>query len=578
MSAKLKVSVGQYSDKGLKELNQDYYGLIAPDNHLLASKGIALALADGVSSSEVSQVASETVVKSFLDDYYATSEAWSVKKSAQRILQAISSWLYSQTRNGAYRYNIEKGYVCTFSALVLKSTTAHIFNAGDTRVYRVSGDSLEQLTEDHRVWLSAEQNYLSRAIGMRDHLDLDYQSHPVDVGDTFVLATDGVYEFVEPSLLTKKINQHRDDLDTAAMVIVSAALENGSDDNLSIQIARVEQLPNHDYEELQQQADALPFAPDLRSRMEFDGFKILRELHHSHRSHVYLAMDCESSQRVAIKIPSVELRENASYIESFLMEEWVAKRVDNLHLLKPFDQGRQRNYLYTVNEYIDGCTLNQWMRDNPDADLETVRSIIEQIARGLQALHRQEMLHQDLRPNNILVDSSGTVKIIDFGAVKVAGIEEIEGMGVQGIAGTMQYTAPEYFVGRPASPASDLFSLGVIAYQMLSGRQPYGTQVARATTPAAQRKLVYQSVLKPGSRIPPWIDSALRKAVHPDPAQRYTELSELLYDLRYPNPTFLRRDRPPLLERDPILFWKALVLLLSAATLTLLATHPEIGL
>lgn len=150
-------------------------------------------------------------------------------------------------------------------------------------------------------------------------------------------------------------------------------------------------------------------------------------------------------------------------------------------------------------------------------------------------------------------------------------------MGVQGIAGTMLYTAPEYFVSHPATPASDLFSLGVIAYQMLSGRQPYVTQVARATTPAAQRKLAYQSVLKPGTNLPAWVDGALRKAVHPNPAQRYAELSEFLYDLRYPSPTFLRKGRAPLLERDPVLFWKGLSLILGTAALALLATHPALG-
>ncbi len=575
MSTKLSITTGQYSDKGHKPLNQDFHAVMTPTEPLLSSKGIALALADGVSSSEVSQQASETSVTGFLQDYYCTSESWSVKTSVQRVLHATNSWLYAQNRAGPYRYDIERGYVCTFSAMVLKSATAHIFHAGDARIYRLAGGTLEQLTEDHRVWLSPEKSYLSRALGMRDRLELDYHSLAIAPGDTFVLATDGVYEFVAPDVMHDTIANAQHDLDQAARLIVAQALEWGSIDNLTIQIVRVDQLPLGDINELHQQASALPFPPELRPRMRFDGYLITREVHHSHRSHVYLATDEATNEQVILKVPSVSMRDDAAYLESFLMEEWVARRVDNAHLLKASAPGRQRNYLYTITEFIDGQSLAQWMIDNPQPDLETVRSIVEQIARGLQALHRQEMLHQDLRPNNIMIDATGTVKIIDFGAVRVAGIAEIAGIAQQQhILGTLQYTAPEYFLGEPGTQRSDLFSLGVIVYQMLSGRQPYGVSVARANTPAAQRRLQYQSVRESERAIPAWVDGAIRKAVHPNPTKRYAELSEFIYDLRHPNPVYVREDQAPLMERNPLLFWKGLSLILFVVVLALLVTHP----
>jgi serine/threonine protein kinase len=208
--------------------------------------------------------------------------------------------------------------------------------------------------------------------------------------------------------------------------------------------------------------------------------------------------------------------------------------------------------------------------------METVRTIVEQIARGLRALHRQEMLHQDLRPDNILIDNTGTVKIIDFGSVRVAGIAENDGRHAQTILGTAQYTAPEYFLGEAGTTRSDLFSLGVITYQMLSGRLPYGTRVAQATTRAAQRKLAYEPVLDDNRTIPAWVDFALRKAVHPHPDQRYAEISEFIHDLRRPNRAFLGMSRPPLLERNPVLFWQGVSLLLFLIIVSLLgnATLP----
>src|SRR4051812_14069958 len=183
MSGELRISIGQHSDKGRKDANQDFHGVLVPKEPLLGTKGIAVVLADGISSSDVSHIASESAVKSFLTDYYCTPESWSVKTSAQRVLAAANSWLHAQTRRSRYSYDQDKGYVCTLSAMVIKSTTAHIFHIGDCRVYRVAGTALEQLTEDHRIIVSSEQNYLGRALGINPQLEIDYRSLPVEQGD-----------------------------------------------------------------------------------------------------------------------------------------------------------------------------------------------------------------------------------------------------------------------------------------------------------------------------------------------------------------------------------------------------------
>ena len=578
MPNQLKISIGQQSDKGRKEINQDFHGAVIPEEPLLSSKGIAVGLADGISSSDVSQIASKTAVTGFLEDYYCTSESWAVKTSVLRVLLATNSWLYSQTRNSQYRYAQDKGYVCTFSTLVIKSTTAHIFHVGDTRVYRLVDNTLEQLTEDHRLWVSKDKSYLRRALGMKEQIDIDYQSLALEVGDVFILATDGIYEYADEKFMVDTIRTHKEDLDKAAKAILDEAYQQGSTDNLTIQIVRVDQLPLQDIAEVFQQLTTLPFPPELKPRMEFDGYEIIRDIHISSRSHIHLAVDTETKEQVVIKAPSVDLREDTAYLERFLMEEWIARRINNAHVLKPSLQKRKRNFLYIVTEFIEGKTLTQWMVDNPEPDIDTVRSIIEQIATGLNAYHRQEMLHQDIRPNNIMIDQTGTVKIIDFGSTRVAGLQEITTpIDQQHILGTAQYTAPEYFIGEPGTTRSDLFSLGVIAYQMLSGRLPYGTQVAKAQSKAAQRKLIYQSVLDDDRTIPAWVDETIKKAVHPDPYKRYGEISEFIYDLRHPNKTFLSKSRPPLIERSPVLFWKSLSLILFIIIIFLLSTHPDIN-
>jgi serine/threonine protein phosphatase PrpC len=572
MPRKLQISVGQHSDKGRKQTNQDFHGVLIPAEPLLSLKGIAIVLADGISSSSVSQVASESAVKSFLTDYYCTSESWSVKTSVQRVLAATNSWLHSQTRRSQYSYDRDKGYVCTLSAIVIKSTTAHIFHIGDSRIYRVAGSVLEQLTDDHRVVVSSEQSYLSRALGINPQIEIDYLALQVEKGDVFLLATDGVYEHVGTRFLANAINENAQDLDGAAKTIVEQAFQRGSGDNLTVQIVRIDEVPEAEAGEVFGPSSELPLPPLLEARMMFDGYRIIRELHGSSRSHIYLAVDAETDTLVAIKIPSIDLRDDPAYLKRFMMEEWVARRIDSPYVLKPCLHSRKRGYLYVVTEFIDGQTLTQWMIDNPRPDLETVRGIVEQIARGLRAFHRKEMLHQDIRPDNIMLDKTGTAKIIDFGSARITGVvEAAPPADHHDVLGTAQYTAPEYLLGESGSPRSDIFSLGVITYQMLTGKLPFGSQAARARTRSQFNKLNYRSAVDDNHEVPPWMDGALRRAVHPDPYKRYESLSEYTFDLRHPNAKYLNSSATPLIERNPLLFWKCTTAILALTILALLA-------
>ncbi|MEC4721327.1 bifunctional protein-serine/threonine kinase/phosphatase [Noviherbaspirillum sp. CPCC 100848] len=567
----MKISVGQHSDKGRKPGNQDFHGACMPKEPQLGLKGFVIALADGISSSDVSHIASQSAVTSVLEDYYCTSEAWSVKTSIERVLVATNSWLHAQTRQSQYRFDKDRGYVCTLSAMVIKSNTAHLFHVGDARIYQVSGNALEQLTNDHRVRISAETSYLGRALGVDTHVDIDYRTREVAPGDVFVLATDGVYEHVDASFITAEIERAGNNLDDAARRIVEEAYRRGSNDNLTLQVVRIDALPSPEANEIYRRLSTLPFPPLPEARSMFDGYRIVREVHASSRSHVYLALDEETRTHVILKIPSIDLRDDPAYLERFLMEEWIARRINSAHVLKPCTQTRKRNYLYVATEYIEGQTLAQWMIDHPRPALETVRAIMDQIAKGLRAFHRLEMVHQDLRPENIMIDSTGTVKIIDFGATRVAGLMEIASpLERHGLLGTAQYAAPEYFIGDDGSARSDIFSLGVIAYQMLTGRLPYGAEVAKLKTRAEQRRLKYQPSPEIRPDIPAWIDEAIRMAVHPDPGQRHEDVAEFVFDLHHPNQAFQRKTRPPLIERNPVMFWKVLSFALMIVVLTLL--------
>ena len=557
----LKTSVGAYSFKGIKEENEDSYGAKLVDEPQLTHKGITAVIADGMSGSDAGKEASDCCVTSFLGDYYSTPESWSVKKAGQKILSATNSWLFSQ---GQQRYGSVKGMVSTLSILVCKSTSGHIFHIGDSRIYRIRKGDLELMTRDHCIQVSAEKSYLNRAMGIEPRLDVDYKSFPLEKGDLFIMTTDGVHGFIAEKAL-KKIALEVGGLEQRAKKIVQLAIENKSDDNLTCQILSIDELPQANEDEIIRRHANLPFPPLLDAGMILDGYRIEEELHSSKRTQVYRAFDTLTETQVILKTPSILYEDDSLYIEHFLQEEWAGKRINHENVLKVLSTDRKKTCIYYVIEYLEGQTLRHWMETHPKPYIREVREIIEQIAKGLRAFHRMEMLHQDLKPENIIIKNNGVVTIIDFGSVKIAGIAEISPLDgdEENVLGTLNYTAPEYHLGQRGTVKSDIYSLGVIAYEMINKALPFGQDMPEKPNKINLAKLNYVPSFHKNAMVPQWIDGALKKATLIMPQARYEELSEFIFDLSKPNNEFLKSvDSMPLIERNPLMVWKIISALL----------------
>jgi len=561
MSGKLSIQTGQFSDAGIKDSNDDACGVRIPEEPVITNKGIAALIADGVSSSEGAKQASEACLRGFLSDYFSTPDSWTVKTSGGKVLGSLNRWLHSHANQ---QYGYAQAMLTTLSALVIKSSTAHLFHVGDTRIYRLRDNDLECLTTDHRTWAAGQKTYLGRAMGAEVHLDIDYASYPVEVDDIFILVTDGVHEYISSIEMKKLVREHQNSPEFLAKTIVTQALERGSKDNATCLIVMVDHLPSIDEGEFYKQLTELPFPPPLEAGMILDGYRIIREIHASKRTQIYVAKDGESGNNVILKTPSVNYEDDPSYIDQFLHEEWVGRRINNPHVLKVIEPVGRRRFLYYVTEHVEGKTLRQWMDDNKYASCSVIRDIIEQIASGLRAFHRLEMVHRDLKPENIIIDNSGRVVIIDFGSTKIPGIEEIQTPYDRGDhLGTLDYSAAEFFQGKSGSNRSDIFSLGVITYEMITGKLPYQKALSENRLKSAS----YVSVKHYRPETPAWLDSAIEKAVHLNPEKRYTMLSEYIHDITQANPEFKKHEFQPLIKRNPTLFWK----LLSAMQLLIIA-------
>jgi|TARA_R110002049_G_scaffold76280_4_gene196148 serine/threonine protein phosphatase PrpC len=547
-------TVGQATDKGPKHQNEDCLGIRVPDDPALTMKGLVAVIADGVSSAEAGKEASETCVKNFLSDYYSTPDSWTVKTSAQKVLTALNRWLYGQ---GQRYIDAHRGYISTLSVLVIKSRMAHLFHIGDSRIYRLRGDDFEQLTTDHSAHVSRNKAYLTRAMGMDIRLDVDYRTETVEAGDLFFLSTDGVHDFLSQKEIKAALQSVEDDFEGTCQLLIDMAKDVGSDDNLSCQIVRVDQLPDANSEDIYKKLSELPFPPFLEVGMSIDGYRVLDEIHASNRSQLFIVQDEASAKKWVMKTPSVNYQDDPAYIERFIMEEWIGRRIDCPNVVTVPTEVRKRQWLYYLCEYVEGETLAKWIESNNKRDLEQVLDITEQIVRGVRSLHRKETLHQDLKPANVVLTRDGEAKLIDFGSCLVAGINEIASPFERDtILGTATYAAPEYKLRRSGSVRSDQFSIAMITYEMLTGHLPFGAGFDRCETKQDFSRLKYEHAYWHNPMVPAWMDGALRKALQFSPELRYESLSEFVYDLRHPNQQFMRLENRPLIERRPLLFWQ----------------------
>ena len=555
MKKTLKVSIGQYSTAGIKQQNQDFHGVYLPEGHVLKQKGIACVIADGIGSSNVSHLAAETAVGSFLSDYYSTSDAWSTQTSAERVIRATNSWLYAQTQQSQGRFDKDRGYVCTLSALILKQQQAHVFHVGDSRIYRIRDHEIELLTHDHRVWLSSREHYLSRALGADYRIEIDYRNIELKEKDIFLLMTDGVYEFVTDQQLLDLILVDAD-LNQLAKAFVEKALEQGSDDNLSLQVIHVEQLPELNQFHIQQD---YVFPQQLSKGEIFEGYVIDKILHQNHRSCLYLAHDTQQ-QPLVIKTLGVDLQQDKNAVEQFQLEDWVSKRLKHDNLMQCYPHNTEKKYLFQCYEYLQGETLAQWLhRQEKPLNLDEILPILQQTALALNAMHRLEMLHQDIRPKNIMVinaENAMKIKLIDYGSTAVRGLVEINPKNANRALGTLAFMAPEYFIDHSSSVHSDQFSLAVMAYYLFTKQLPYGTDLARCNSLKQMKKVQYHSIRKYRPDLPIWLDKILGQALSIEPIHRFEALSELIHNLMHPSKELLNSKPPAIIERDPLRFWQ----------------------
>lgn len=557
----LRVSLGHASAQGPRPRNEDFVGAATPEGEELEAKGMLLAVADGVGGHAHGREAAEQTVRSLLADYFSTPQTWSVDKSVDTVLGAVNRWLLGQSAK-AREY---AGMATTLTAVVLRGRRYHVAHVGDSRAYRWRAGELLRLTEDH-TWAHPEfDNVLRRAIGLEARLLVDHDDGELAAGDRFVLATDGVWTTLGDAGIAAVL-QAQPDAQRAADALAQGALRRGATDNATALVANVDALPADNLRDRLADSHRLPLPPRLKPGQAIDGLRVEEVLHESRVTLLYRVTRLSSGEALVLKTLRPEADDDEA-VSALVREEWLARRVPGKGFPRVCDHARA--HLYYLMSWHEGETLKASLARGHRYEAHELVGIGRALLRRLAVLHRLGIVHRDIKPDNVHIDRSGELRLLDLGVAAT----DAEDLAEINNPGTPSYMAPELFAGAQASESSDLYACGVTLYELLTRKYPYGEvepfQHPRFAAPVPPTRY------RPDT--PEWLESVLLKACAREAQDRFETAEEFLLALeRGASRPLATRRRVPLLERNPRLALKivaTLSLALNVVLLYLLSRH-----
>ncbi|MHC8325868.1 protein kinase domain-containing protein [Pseudomonas sp. LB1P83] len=548
----LQLSFAEASAIGPREENQDALRLVTPAPALAASKGYLFAIADGVSQCADGGLAARSTLQALALDYYATPETWGVAQALDRLLLAQNRWL--QANGGG------QPLLTTVSALVMRGRRFTLAHVGDCRVYRWHADTLQRVSEDH-VWdQPGMQHVLKRALGLDQHLVLDFLDGELRLNESFVLLSDGIWAVLGDTAIAA-ILRDQPDLHSAAQTLVSAAHLAGSQDNASALLVRVDALGETNIGDALIHLQQWPLPPALKPGQVFEGWQVEGILGQSQQSLLYRVRDSQQQPWLLKTLPGA-LRDDHLAGQALLSEEWFLKRVAGRHFPE-VHAASQRQHLYYVMREYSGSTLAALHEQVAAMPLAQWQDLAERLLKAVGMLHRRQILHRDIKPENLLLGDDGELRLLDFGLAYCPGLSEDQPTT---LPGTPSYIAPEAFRGDAPTPQQDLYAVGVTLYFLLTGHYPYG-EIEAFQRP---RFGVPVSASRYRPDLPDWIAQSLERAVAADPGQRFETAEEWLLLLEQGERRSLSVRPRPLLEREPLKVWRTLALVSLVVNLVLL--------
>lgn len=547
-----QVDIGHSSERGARERNEDFAAAVVAAGHE-AARGLIAAVADGVSAGGHGRAAAQTAVLSLVHDFHAVPATWETTVALDRLIGAHNAWLADHNR----RRSDDASGLSTLTVLALQGQTWTVAHVGDTRAWLLREGELACLTQDHVLDHPDFAHQLTRALGLEDTVRVDFHQGTLQVGDVLLLTSDGVHGVLKPRALAALLGQARP-AQALSAAIVQAALAAGSRDNATALVIQVQGLASQRLDDALLRGRQLPAAPRWKVGEAVDGFTITALVADTGVHRLYQARENATRALVAIKTLHESRAGDAQERAMLAHEAWLGQTVTERDA-QGFVRVRPQpapSAFYVVFDWHSGHTLEQWLAQGQRSGVDEVVQGAIAIARALGRLHRQRVIHRDVKPANLHLGEDGQWRLLDLG-VAVSGSEPEAVRSLH--AGTPSYMNPEQWLDRddPAAQAdamSDLYALGVTLYRWLTGRLPYG-EVEPYQTGRFRRDPVPPSRVRPD--VPIWLDHVLLKAVARERRQRFETAEELLLALeRGASRPLAAPTATPLVARDPAALWK----------------------
>jgi serine/threonine protein phosphatase PrpC len=551
------LEVGFASERGPRSVLEDHAGVATPTPQE-EPWGVVAALADGVSSGGLGREAAQTTVMTLLNDYYATPATWDTTVALDRLIGAQNAWLADHNRRRqSLRARDGQGAagMCTVTAIVLRGHGYTLAHVGDSRAYLLRGGECIQLTQDHTLGPMEFQNGLTRAVGLDEALHVDYLEGDLQIGDIFVLTSDGVHGAIRHKLL--KALAEQGSAQEASEALVAKALAAGGRDNATALVIRVKGLAAARLEDAERRGRQLPVPGKLQPGDLLDGMRVEASVFANGVHRLYKVRHEATGAAFALKTLHEARASDPEERAMLAHEAWLGARVterDPKGLVR-VREPRDATCFYALFDWHDGKTLAEMLSAQKHFSVAEIVEAGAVIARALGRLHQFGVIHRDIKPDNLHLGDDGHWRLLDLG-VALSGKEPAALRVLH--AGTPSYMNPEQWEDDPAvsrvNTQSDLFALGVTLYRWLTGRLPYG-EIEPYQIGRYRRDPVPPSRLRPD--VPIWLDHLVLKAVARDSRQRFETAEELLLALeRGASRPLSAPMSTPLLSRDPTAMWK----------------------
>jgi serine/threonine-protein kinase len=449
--------------------------------------------------------------------------------------------MYEDTSTKVWQAAQKNGRMATtLLTSIFRHDKVVIAHVGDSRAYLVRAGKIRRLTSDHsytalqvKLGLLLERNAmtsphrstLTRSIGYEPICHYDISTESLQKDDILLQCSDGLYGYVlDEEILDAVIKYHPGE---TCKRLIALAEKRQCSDNVSVQIVQVWEV---DHAAGANPAATRPAGKELSvGSLLDDRFEITDVIAKSGMGSLFKANDRQTGKAIALKVPLFQIESDIAGYQRFQREEEIGLKLNHPYILKMFPV-EKKSRPYIVMEYLEGQTLSELLKNiRPLPEPDAVR-IASRICEALDYMHKNGVIHRDLKPQNVMLCNDGTIRIMDFGIARAEQSRRLTFVGFTPTMGTPDYMAPEQVKGSRGDERTDIYSLGAILYEMTTGEPPFGGDSpyvimnARVTgDPQAPRKLNH--------KLTPVIEEIILHAMERDPKRRYQSALEMKKEL-----------------------------------------------